>query len=558
MKTGSRPNGGDLFIDILRKRGVSNIYCCPGTTEVSIIDATVNCDDINFILFPFEGSAVAAADGHSRVTGKPQVAMLHANVGLANGICQIYSAKMSNSPVVVINVIKPRNILAHGGITSTTDEQEMVKQYMKWDWLCLRSEELAEDLNRAFQMAIKPPMGPTLLVIPQDVLEAPASEKSVYTFPRENVSYKIAPADEEIDRAAEILAESDFPLIIAGSGVGRENCIEQVKALADLLGAGVSCDDRRSFYHNGYPTGESNFLGPYRTDIPAAEKADVILVLGTKLFVEFNAPGKPDIPEKTRLIHQHDDIAEIDKLYGAEVPLCGSTAETVNKLYSRLELLMKEKPGVAAARRKVALELSALRRKEVEAFLSKEAAKKPIRVSTLVEHVSSFMDQKTTVVIDTPTSDAHFIDYLERPDRFSCYVHCHGGLGWGTGAALGVKWGNPGRRVICVVGDGSLLFGVQSLWVAFKYRVPVVFLVINNQRYAAVRKGLLNYKGNAVKSDTFPGTDISGIDYTGLARSFSVQAERVEAAEDLSAALDRALNMGEPYLLEVMVDPDDF
>ncbi len=551
-------NGGKLFIEALKKRNINRIYCCPGTTEVSIIDACADEDDFDFILFPFEGSAVAAADGHSRVTGTPQIVMLHANVGLANGISQIYSAKMSHSPIVVINVIKPQGLLSHGGITTTTHEQEMVKQYTKWDWQSLRSEELVEDLNRAFQMAIKPPQGPTLLVIPQDVLEAPACENSVYSFPRCNVNYRSAPADEDIDRAAHILAESSFPLIVSGTGAGKENCIDEVKELADMLGAGVCCESKWSFYYNGYPTTDRRFLGPYEANTPAAEKADVILALGAKLFAEFTIPATPEISRGTKLLHQHEDMKEIDKLYRADVPLCGNTRETVRKLKAALAPLLGEKKNLIAYRNKTVEMLNEQRGKEVEAALKKAAAAKPIRIASLVEGISQVMNEKTTVVVDTPTSDAHLVEYLKRPNSKSLYGQSCGSLGWGSGAALGVKCGDPKQRVICFTGDGSLLFGVQSIWTAFKYNIPVVFVVINNQRYAAVRKGLLHYKGVAVEKDIYPGTDISGIDYCALANSFSVEAEKISEGEAIAPALEKALQKEKPYLLEVMVDPDDF
>jgi len=551
-------NGGSLFLDVLRNREVNNIYCCPGTTEVSIIDATVSKEDINFVLFPFEGPAVAAADGHARITGKPQVVMLHANVGLANGITQIYSACMSHTPLVVINVVKPRALLSHGGITTAMDEQEMVKQYTRWHWMSLRPEELKEDINRAFQMAIKSPSGPTLLVIPQDVLEHPACEESVYTFPQKNRSYNITPGEEELKKAAALMAESSFPVIISGAGVGKEGCTEEVSRLAELVGAGVCCESRRSLYHNSYPTGERHFLGPYSSDNPYIEKADLIVALGAKAFVEFRQPDALWPPEGVKFIHLHEDLGELDKLYQADVALCGKVAGTVRKLYDRVAPLVKDREERLAERNEEINKLHIQRKEDISRKLREIAGKKPIRVATLVEKMSKFMDGNTTVVVDTPTSDAHLVEYLERPDCLSFYGHGSGSLGWGTGAALGAKWGAPGRKVICVTGDGSFLFGIQGLWVAYKHQVPVVFVVINNQRYAAVRSGLLKYSGEAVSRDVFPGTDISGINYAGVAKNFGIEAERVEEPGNIYPALQRALNKGEPYFLELMVDPDDF
>ncbi|MFO8192362.1 MAG: thiamine pyrophosphate-binding protein [Bacillota bacterium] len=551
------PNGGSLVAGILKKREITHIYSCPGTTEMSIIVNVLKSDGMHFILFPFEGPAVAAADGHSRVTGRPQVVMLHANVGLANGISQIYSAKMSYSPIVVINVIKPRALLSHGGITSTTHEQEMVKQYTKWDWMVLRSEELAEDLNRAFQMAIKPPSGPTLLVIPQDVLESQIKTGYPYSLPESNIDYRISPAEEDVSKAVNLLDKCRSPLIIAGSGVGRDNCINLVEKLAELLGAGVCCESKWSFYNNGYSTGSDYFLGPYGLNNPAVREADVILALGAKLFAEFTMPKEPMIPNGARLIHQHNDLTEIDKLYHADIALCGNTKETVEILLAKIEAAGDR--GRKAETRKLKIsQFRALRNEAISKQIAEAKNKEKIQVISLVESISKVMDNKTTAVVDTPTSDFHLVEYLERHNELSFYGQACGSLGWGTGAAVGVKCGAPERKVICITGDGCLLFGVQSLWVAVKYRIPVVFLVINNAGYAAIRKGLLHYKGDKGECDNFPGTNMSGIDYCLMARSFGMAAERICQLSGIQPAVERALAKDKPYLLEVMIDPKDY
>ncbi|MDY6825849.1 MAG: thiamine pyrophosphate-binding protein [Bacillota bacterium] len=551
------PNGGSLVADILKKREISHIYSCPGTTETSIIVNALKNDSMDFILFPFEGPAVAAADGHSRVTGKPQVVMLHANVGLANGVSQIYSAKMSHSPIVVINVIKPRSLLSHGGITSTMHEQEMVKQYTKWDWMVLRPNELAEDLNRAFQMAIKPPAGPTLLVIPQDILELPISAGYPYPIPVSNIDYRISPAEKDVVKAVNLLKKSRFPLIIAGSGVGRDNCINHVEKLAELLGAGVCCESKWSFYNNGYSTGNDHYLGPYEPDNPAVRKADVILALGAKLFAEFTLPVEPMIPNGASLIHQHSDLTEIDKLYRADVALCGNTKETVEMLLAKIGMAGDGGGKVETRKRKVS-QLQAQRSEEINKKIEEAKTKEKIQVISLVESISKVMDEKTTAVVDTPTSDFHLVEYLERHNELSYYGQACGSLGWGTGAAVGVKCGAPERKVICITGDGCLLFGVQSLWVTVKYRIPVVFLVINNVGYAAIRKGLLHYRGDTGEHDDFPGTNISEIDYCLMAGSFGMDAERIDRLSEIQPAIERALAKNEPFLLEVMIDPKDF
>src|SRR4030042_1609055 len=164
--------GAEAFLKVLQSWGVDSFFGCPGSTEVAILDALVNRQKPNFILCTHEAVAVSAADGYARVTGALGLVTLHANVGLGNGISYIHNAYMSEVPLVVINLIKPRLLLGRRAFTVAHDHQEMVKQYTKWDWQVLGAKMLVEDLERTLRLAITPPIGPTYLAIPQDILEA--------------------------------------------------------------------------------------------------------------------------------------------------------------------------------------------------------------------------------------------------------------------------------------------------------------------------------------------------------------------------------------------------
>lgn len=551
--------GADKFLEVLENWDTEYIFGCPGTTEVAILDAMVGKDKPSFILVPQEGVAVSAADGYARITGKPGVVSLHANVGLANGVSQVYTAQVAGMPVIVLNAIKHRSILSHGAFTVAHDHQEMVKQFTKWDWTSLRVEELSQDLNRAFQVACQPPMGPVYLATPQDILEETAPGKGIYPQGNNREKNYTRPTADKIREAASALAGCKFPLILSGAGVAVENCLEEVKDLAELIGAGVCCENRLTLDYNAYPTGDSHFLGPYIPNHPVLSQVDVILAVGTKLFVEFQPPAVPWIPDNVTLIHIHDDQNEIGKIYPPKVGLCGSIKATVQDLTEELgRCLTTDRKAVIAERNSVVAQMHGERAERLEAQLQDIKEDGPISVLRLVQAMSTLMDEDVTVIVDAVTSNDPLVEYLPRPNVRSYYGGATGGsLGWGMGAAIGAKLGAPERKIITVVGDGVFMFGIPALWTVQKYRIPVVYIVINNGHYAAVKAGLIRYGKNAVEKGIFPCTDISGVNYAEVARGFGIASARVDNPAVLEKVLEEALQSNEPFLLEVLTDQND-
>lgn len=558
---GTKPRdrtGGDVLLDVVREWGSECIFCCPGSTEVPILDALVGREGgPRFILAPHEGVAVSAAEGYARTAGRPGVVSLHANVGLANGVSQVYGAQVSSQPLVVMNVVKQRSILSHGAFTTARDHQEMIKQYTKWDWLTLRPEELREDLHEAFRMATQPPLGPVYLALPQDMLEQPAAPESVYPARAAGVSYHSRPSAEDMRAAAEILAQCDYPLIIAGAGVVPGEGFALIQRLAELLGAGVCCESGAMSDLNTFPTGHPQFVGPFSPTHPALAEADTIFAAGARLFVEFAPPDRSWVPAGTRLVHLHEDVGRIGRLYPATVGLCGGTAQGLADLIAAVTPLLAGRDLLVELRRKRTERFRQIRQEALRREEASIASARPIKVARVARALSSFVDENTSVVVDAATSNDVFMEHMDRPREFSYHASTGGSLGWGMGAAIGVQFAAPDRRVICVVGDGTFHFGPAALWMAAKHSLPIVFIVINNGMYAAVKKGLIRYAGRAVEAGVFPATDVTGVDFVRVAEGYGLVAERLTEPDELEPAVERALKRRGPSLLDVTTDPGD-
>lgn len=178
-------------------------------------------------------------------------------------------------------------------------------------------------------------------------------------------------------------------------------------------------------------------------------------------------------------------------------------------------------------------------------------------VGEVVGELAAAVGPRTTVVGDATTSGAALLHGMPQQPPQQLYTSCSGSLGWGMGAAVGIALALPEREVIAVEGDGAFQLGPQALWVAARRRLRVVFVVVNNQSYAAMAAALRRYGGRADRGGHYPGKDISGVGVAEIARGYGVAAERLCDAKEVGPAIERARAHGGPSLIEVMTDPAD-
>jgi len=170
--------------------------------------------------------------------------------------------------------------------------------------------------------------------------------------------------------------------------------------------------------------------------------------------------------------------------------------------------------------------------------------------------LSSLLSADAIVVDESATSLPFVLRYLPFATPGSFYGGKTGTLGWGMGAAIGVQLGSPGRKVVATIGDGSVMYAPQALWTAAHYRLPITYVIPNNASYAILKSGMLSLDLASAKRGIYPGMDLvePEIDYTGLARSLGVRAERVEKPGELAAVLAACLAHPGPTLVDVAID----
>lgn len=552
--TDREQTASQAYLEVAAAHGVEYIFGLPGTSGQEFIGTIADQEKIRFILALHETCVVSMADGHARVTGKPSLAQLSTLPGTANSVGALYDAYRDRSPVVVTSTNVDTRIVGRDSHTEGKDLVELTKQFTKWSCEVHRSDRIPEILNRAFKVAATPPTGPVYLSLPSNLLGESVAVKNPDAGRSRIVPHM--PGDPDALReAARMLAEAKRPLIVAGSGIAKAGANEELIKLAELVAAPVVMEPRYSFL--SFPTTHPySFQIAERQptfDLPVWGEPDLILAIGCRLIREYRYLPEPVIKPETRCIHIEEDPWEIGKVFPVDL---GIVADSRSALRSLLEVF----PAKSNDQRKMErIECLKKAKEMVRAELETRARngwdETPINTARLVRTMDKLLDPDALIVNESPTSKDILMSNLQFTPRRSYFSNSSAGhLGWGLGAAIGAKLASPNRRVVACLGDGSCMFGIQGLWTMAKYRVPLVVIVFNNRAYMAVKN---QFRGTdeRIKIAAEMGAELVGpeLNFARIADSFGIFGQRVEAPEQIEAALKRALDQSGPALVDVVI-----
>ncbi|MBI2365399.1 MAG: thiamine pyrophosphate-binding protein [Deltaproteobacteria bacterium] len=543
------------YLEVAAAHGVEYVFGLPGTSGQEFIGTIADQEKIRFILAMHETCVVSMADGHARVTGRPQLAQVSTLPGSANSVGALYDAYRDRSPVIVTSTNVDTRIDGRDSHTEGKSLVEMTKQFTKWSAEVHRADRIPEYLNRAFKVASTPPTGPVYLALPSNLLGEtikvanPDAERS-------RITPRIAGDPEALAQAAKMLAQAKRPLIVAGSGIARAGATEELIKLAEMIAAPVVMEPRYSFL--AFPTTHpQSFQIAERQpsfDLPVWGEPDVILAIGCRLIREYRYLPEPVIKFETRCIHIEEDPWEIGKVFPVDV---GVIADPRSALRSLVDIYPKVAPSseVKTERLEYLRKAKAQATAEIESRVTQGWDATPISAARLARAMDGLIEKNALIINESPTSKdiimANFQFTLGR-DYFS---NSSGGfLGWGLGAAIGAKLASPKRRVVACLGDGSTMFGLQGLWTLAKYRIPLLVIVFNNRAYMAVKN---QFRGSEerIRIAAEMGAEITGpeINFARLADTFGIFGQRVESPDAIEPTLKRALEQNGPALVDVVI-----
>ncbi len=541
-------DGGEAVIEALRRLKVDYIMSSPGS-EMSPIWEAISRQKVSgtpgpaFIDVWHEMVAVDMALGYSSYTGRMQAVMLHAGVGLMQGAMGIMSAFSSETPMVVMSgesigfgeqpdfYMEPQ---WYGGV-SVGGPDRFIAPCVKKASVVGHVDTLFEQVIRAGEMAQREQKGPVYLGVPIEMMIAewrkPGDIRDIPAAP------KVRAMDTDIDAVARLIEGAKNPVIVAET-VGRDAAsFEALRDLAEKCALPVF-GARSSVTYASFPTSNKLYQGFYTHEQIA--DADLILLVGGR------APWYPPSrrPGCGRIVSIGDNPIKRQFAYQvllADTYIEGDTAEA-------LTLLAKAaKPAAKSV--KTRRERWAKAHDAWKARLAEEAAKarseNGINAVALASVAAEKLPADTIYVDETITHMAFMRPHLDLDRPQSFYRMMGGGLGQGIGVSLGLKLAAKERPVVLFVGDGSFLYNpiVQALGAGQKYELPIIIVVCNNAKYAAMRRGHLNYyPGGASETHDLPyGWRIEGPEYHELGREFGVHGAKVESVEALARAFREAL-----------------
>ncbi|MFW5417619.1 acetolactate synthase [Nocardiopsis sp. CNT-189] len=540
-------SGGHLVAKALKAEGVDVVFTLCGGHIIDIYDGCAD-EGIDIIDVRHEQVAAHAADGYSRITGKPGCAVVTAGPGTTDAVTGIANAYRAESPMLLIG---GQGALSQHKMGSLQDlpHVDMITPISKFAATVPHTERVADMVSMAFREASSGAPGPSFLEIPRDVLDArvPVERARIPRPGGYRASTRQAGDPAAIERLAELLVRSERPSILLGGQVwttrATGTAVELVRALnvpAFMNGAG----------RGTLPPGDPHHFQLSRRH--AFAESDLIIIVGTPFDFRMGY-GKRLSPEAT-VVQIDLSYATVGKNRDIDLGIVGD-ADTV------LRGVLQAASGfgdTGAQSRKPWLEelraVEAKARDKRSALLSSDAS--PIHPYRLVSEINDFLTEDSIYIGDggdivtfsgqvvQPKSPGHWMD----PGPL-------GTLGVGVPFAMAAKYARPDKEVVALFGDGAFSLTGWDFETLVRFGMPFVGIVGNNSSMNQIRYGQIAKYG-ADRGEL--GNTLGDVRYSEFAQMLGGHGEEVREASEIGPALRRARESGRPSLVNVWIDPDAY
>ena len=548
-------SGKRAFLELLKQEGVEMVFGNPGTTELPLMDAFAVEHDIKYVLGLQEAALMAMADGYAQASGRLAVLNFHVAPGLGNAMGMLYDAQKAGSPILLTAGQQDQDYIVTEPILSA-DLPTLARPFVKWAAEVHRVADLPRLVHRAVKTALAPPTGPVFLSLPGDILK---NEGDLDLMTPTRIAPRLRGDAAAIAAAAALLAEAKHPVIIAGDAIAHSRAHAELVELAELLGAPVYAEFVPSTA--SFPASHPLFRGATARTQAAVRQAldphDVLFSAGADLFT-WSLPSNIDpMPPGMRLIHLDTDPWEIGKNYPAEVAILGDPKATLPELTAATrERMSSGARGAARNRLTTASDATLAERAALKAKARSLAGQTPVLPLALLEAIGDMLPSDAVVIEETLSSAPGIRSLIRSDDPQSFFGLRGGGIGWGLPAAIGAKLALPHRPVVALIGDGSAMYTIQALWTAAHYRIPVVFVILNNTSYRILKQRLHALRGHAEQVDAYVGMELvdPAIDFVALSRSLGVAAERARTVREATDLVAKGIASDAPLLIDVELD----
>lgn len=560
--------GGQIVAKSLKEYGVTHVAGIPGHGIWTLFDAFLEKgSELPFIQVMHEQSAVHMADGYYRASGRPMAAATSIGPGATNTIIGLATCYADSTPMFLATGGPSTHMRGHGVMQELDRAQSnnfprITEVVTKRKWEANRVDELPFIMHRAFSAMLTGRPGPVHVEVPMDI-QAEAADVAIHPLSERMSSGRQRPDSSEVEKAVALLLNAERPVIVAGGGAILSDASAELTRLAETVGAFVvtTWNDKGAIsedHHlNGWSVGQTGTT----SGNALASSADVVLSIGCR-FTDWSASsyrqGASFSFPPAKLIHIDIDPQEIGKNYPTAV---GLVADAKATLLDMLAAISPEQSKRALGRREKYFSDAARLKQDWEEKLAvrRDSTAAPFTSQRPLAELRKHMKRDGIVVVGSGNTQGAV------KQTFPVYqprTHITSGsfspMGWAVPAALGAKLACPNQQVVCILGDGDFMMSLPEMATAVMNNIPVVFLVQNNCGYMSIRGGQRKITGRHIASEfNMKSTGLPySVKFDEVARSFGLEAWKVDNDAQLGPAIQRALAASGPTLIEVTTARD--
>ena len=530
--------GAEIVIECLKEQGVDTVFGYPGGTILNVYDALYkHQDEIFHILTSHEQGAAHAADGYARATGKVGVCMATSGPGATNLVTGIATAFMDSIPMVAITANVNLPLLGKDSFQEV-DIAGVTMPITKHGFIVKDVNELASTIRKAFKIAKSGRPGPVLVDITKDVTantcefekKAPAQVEKKNKF-----------TEDEIKKAIELIQNAKKPFIYVGGGAVASEAYEEVRTFAKKIQAPVCDTLMAKGVFDGYDDLYTGMIGMHGTKTSnfGVSQCDLLIAMGAR-FSDRVVGNPKKFASGAKILHIDIDAAEIDKNIKTDADLVGDLKEVLTILNSRLDQQDHT---------------------EWVEYIKELKVKYPLKYDDTALSCPYIMEQidkvtKGEAIITTDVGQhqmwaSQFYRYT-KPRTFLSSGGS-GTMGYGIGACIGAKMGQPDKICINIGGDGCFRMNMNELATASRYNIPIIQVIINNHVLGMVRQWQTLFYDKRYSQTVLNDK----VDFCKVAEGLGCEAILVTKKEEVAPAIEKAISLGRPVVINCIIPEDD-
>ncbi|MBN1315203.1 MAG: thiamine pyrophosphate-binding protein [Anaerolineales bacterium] len=561
-------SGGQLVAQYMVKEGISYVFGISGHGVLGFLDACADLQDrIKMVMVRHEEVAGFMADGYYRLSHKPAATITSSGAGSVNLLISLAEALSNSVPLLSITGDVATTQFNSGALQETYRQREcdypsVVRHYVKQTFQVNRVDMLPKVLVQAFKTMLSGRPGPVNIDVPYDMfVETAKVDIHAPDQWTQSIDSRVQGNPAAVEQAIDLLLSAERPLILAGHGVllaegwdelGQLSSQLRIPVITSGMGKGLIPEN------DPMALGAAGAFGPYPAN-EAARSADVILALGCRfsdLHTSSWLPGYTYNIPPTRLIHVDIDPNEIGRNYPVAVGIVGDCKMVLRQILSSIK--GKTSPDYSAWLAEVEKAQA-----DWEEFMEPRriSDKSPIQVERVFYEMRKALSADASIFVDAGNTGGWAVQQWQALQPYAMQVA--GGfnsMGWAAGAVMGGKLAAPDRPCVCVCGDGSFSMVPHVMATAVEYDIPAIWVVLNDFAWGAIRglqKGYFNEKVYGTSFVRHKDGKPYNPDFAMWARACGAEGEQVKQPEDLAPALERAVKSGRPYLVDILIDPDE-